>query len=329
MKRPFAEVAKLQSVDKSLVERIFHDYQSAMLEDYHVDLPIYIGVDETRLLGELCFVCTDLSNGRLLDIQKGNSRKSIDRFFKNASYYGSVEVFCQDMHRPYKRVANDLFPKALIVVDRFHVLQQASFAMDAARKALSVDLIRPHRVVLSRHGRLFTMGATKLRPAQRTLLKNLKEGSPKLALAHKLKTEFASIYARPTRAQAEKAFIDWCEALKRPDNRPVARHFHKLRNTVQRWHREVFNYFDAPITNAFTEGMNRRLKEINRLANGMPLETLRAKALLRFGHFHRMGELANLSVGGTEDEIEAAHQQRLWTGIDLDELAASLQAGEF
>ncbi len=86
----------------------------------------------------------------------------------------------------------------------------------------------------------------------------------------------------------------------------------------------MFNYFDAPTTNAFTEGMNRRLKQINRLANGMPLETLRAKALLRFGHFHRMGEIANFS-GGTE----AAHHQRLWTGIDLDELAASLQAGDF
>lgn len=329
VKRPFADVARLQSVDKSLVERIFDEYQSTMLNDYHIDLPPYVGVDETHILGEVCFVCTDLSNGRILDIVRGNSKEIIRDFFAKHSYHFHVRVFCQDMHNPYRQVAKELFPKALIVVDRFHVIQLATFCMDEARKDFAAELPAANRVALSRQAKLFNTNRSNLTPRQLALMKDLRAGSPHLALAHDLKEEFERIYSRTSRAAAEAAFTAWADRLNDPATDRVSRHFRGLVGTIRRWHREVFNYFDAPVTNGFVEGLNRRVKEINRYAHGLSLETLRAKAVLRYGHFHRLGETAAFSVGGSEEAIEAAHQYRIWHGFSADELATSLRVGEF
>ena len=144
-----------------------------------------------------------------------------------------------------------------------------------------------------------------------------------------LKEEFERIYSRTSRAAAEAAFTAWADRLNDPATDRVSRHFRGLVGTIRRWHREVFNYFDAPVTNGFVEGLNRRVKEINRYAHGLSLETLRAKAVLRYGHFHRLGETAAFSVGGSEEAIEAAHQYRIWHGFSADELATSLRVGEF
>jgi hypothetical protein len=41
----------------------------------------------------------------------------------------------------------------------------------------------------------------------------------------------------------------------------------------------VYNYFDRPYTNAFTESMNRKVKDILRDARGCDLETVRARVV--------------------------------------------------
>lgn len=76
--------------------------------------------------------------------------------------------------------------------------------------------------------------------------------------------------------------------------------------------------------------MNRCLKEMNRYANGLTMETLRAKAILKYGHFHKMKEIATFNFGRLSDgEIAAETEFRIWKGFSADSLARSLRAGMF
>lgn len=57
--------------------------------------------------------------------------------------------------------------------------------------------------------------------------------------------------------------------------------FRTLRNTMENWRNEIFNYFDdgCRYTNAATEGLNNLIERINRIGNGYGFDRLRAKAL--------------------------------------------------
>jgi hypothetical protein len=45
------------------------------------------------------------------------------------------------------------------------------------------------------------------------------------------------------------------------------------------WWSEIFNIYDYPVTNAYTESINRLAKDINRMGRGYSLEVVRARML--------------------------------------------------
>jgi transposase len=48
---------------------------------------------------------------------------------------------------------------------------------------------------------------------------------------------------------------------------------------VHNWHDEIFAYFEQPITNAYTESVNRLAKDMNRMGRGYSFEVIRARML--------------------------------------------------
>jgi hypothetical protein len=55
--------------------------------------------------------------------------------------------------------------------------------------------------------------------------------------------------------------------------------FKELTTAVRNWHVEIFAYFDQPITNAYTESVNRLAKDMNRMGRGYSFEVIRARML--------------------------------------------------
>jgi len=62
----------------------------------------------------------------------------------------------------------------------------------------------------------------------------------------------------------------------KPFFRPIVR-------MVKAWGGPIFNYYEARYINGLVENLNGRINEINRRGFGYDFETLRAKALLRYG----------------------------------------------
>lgn len=330
LNRPFAEVARRQSVPDRLVERIFHEYQQAMFADFQVDLPEVVAVDETKLLGEVRFVASDLKEAKILDISAKADRQSIKQFFRSHSYHSNVRVYVQDMSKLFRSVGREVFPHADIVADKFHVIQLATKSMDAARNHFGAGLPDRLNSALRQNAKLFNKNRHNLGSKQRQLLEDILEHSPDLKRAHMLKEEFERIYTYASRDDAERALNDWAGRLNERRWNHVDRWFRKLRRTVARdWRTEVFNFWDHTYTTAYVERMNRSLKEMNRYASGLSFETLRAKAILKYGHYHTMDEIACFDIGGSEEEMLAAFNRRIWRGFSADTLARSLRAGQF
>lgn len=100
----------------------------------------------------------------------------------------------------------------------------------------------------------------------------------------------------------------------------------------KRWKPLILNYFEHPYTNAYIEALNGLMDQINRTGRGYNLETLRAKALLRFGNIHRVSPQWS-------DELVREHtiayldtmfpQLRGHGRIDLATFERELAAGSF
>jgi len=71
----------------------------------------------------------------------------------------------------------------------------------------------------------------------------------------------------------------WRESI--PDD---MKEFKEVRDTIDRWHREIFNYFDYRITNAFVEGINSTIRAIEKQGRGYAFEVLRAKVMFFINH---------------------------------------------
>lgn len=59
----------------------------------------------------------------------------------------------------------------------------------------------------------------------------------------------------------------------------IEKHFRDLRVALHNWHEEIFNYYDNPVTNGYTESMNNITRFINRMGRGYSFEVLRARLL--------------------------------------------------
>jgi hypothetical protein len=61
-------------------------------------------------------------------------------------------------------------------------------------------------------------------------------------------------------------------------------YFKQLIKAMTNWEKEIFSYFNMPISNAYTESLNNLIKVTNKIGRGYSFEALRAKILFTEGY---------------------------------------------
>ncbi|TXH55004.1 MAG: ISL3 family transposase, partial [Burkholderiaceae bacterium] len=98
---------------------------------------------------------------------------------------------------------------------------------------------------------------------------------PALALAHEAKEGFYAIYDQPNRKAAEAEARAWLSRL----SPLIATEFRETAGALNSWWQEIFNFYDYPVTNAYTESVNRLAKDVNRMGRGYSFDVIRARLL--------------------------------------------------
>jgi hypothetical protein len=81
-----------------------------------------------------------------------------------------------------------------------------------------------------------------------------------------------------TRNEAETKYNKWKDSI--PDDYEF-RPFRDAAKTIDRWHKEIFNYFDHQETNGPVEGLNGSIKIANRAGRGYSFDVIRARLLFK------------------------------------------------
>ncbi len=239
-------------------------------------LPEVLAIDEFKGNAEgekFQCILADPKNRRVVDILPTRKHEMIRHHLLGFSNRKDVRFIVMDMTGGYRRLMHELFPKAKIIVDKYHYVRQITYAIERIRIEEQKRLSDRWRKYFKRSKYLLLKDTDKLTVEDRLQLENLFRISPDLEKAYALKQQFEYVKASTTREDAAKRLSKWIMDVQRSGLREMI----KVSFTYQNWSREILNSFEYPYTNGYIEGCNNRIKVLKRVSFGMP----------RFARFRR------------------------------------------
>jgi transposase len=230
---------------------------------------IRLGIDEHHFGKKNKYLVTiaNLLTGKPIHILPDDKQKTLREFLKQLppEVKASIEEVCTDMRRGFIRAALKELPNARLVIDHFHVIQDANKRLNEARK-IEEDVeekIRgngPKRIPW----KLLMKNKDDLKGEQDRLIRYYLHLFPAVAIFYACKEKLRDMYKAESKEKAEtllKDLIKFMKTSEYPELWSWAR-------TLEGYQPYILNYFDNHTTNAVTEGLHRKFKLIQRQAFG-------------------------------------------------------------
>ncbi|MFS9032019.1 ISL3 family transposase [Streptococcus anginosus] len=273
-KQAMADIAHRLSISTSTVIRKLKEFK---FETNWQRLPEIMSWDEYSFKkGKMSFIAQDFNTNEVLAILDGRTQAVIRNHFLRypRKVRMRVKVMTIDMFSPYYQLAKQLFPHAQIVLDRFHIIQHLSRAMNRVRIQIMNQFDRKSQEyrALKRYWRLLQQDSRKLshkrfyRPAFRAHLTNQEILHQLLSYSDQLRQHYELYQLLLFHFQEKQAdyFFDLIEenlSAVHPIFQTVFRTFLKDRD-------KITNALELPYSNAKLEATNNLIKVIKRNAFG-------------------------------------------------------------
>lgn len=229
----------------------------------------FIGVDEFsyQRRHKYITIVVDHERGEPVWIAKGKSAATLDAFFDalGPERSAALQVVSMDMSAAFIRTVRGRAPQAQIVFDRFHLLRLVHDALDAVRRREVACLPPEERKPLKNTRFLLLAASRNLRSRQRVRLRDLQHLNTRVFRAYLLKEEFAALLEIPSPTVAEARLFRWLRWAKRSHLHP----FRRVAETVWRHLPGVLSYLHLRLTNALSEGINRKIRLISNRSFGL------------------------------------------------------------
>ena len=256
-------IAKKHNISVSTALRYFN------LVDYSCKkLPEVLSIDEFKgnADGEKYqTILTDAKNKKIMDILPNRKESDLIRYFRQFENRKKVKYFIMDMNPHFRDVAEVCFPKATIVIDRYHVTRQVIWALERVRKEVQKHLSGEWRRFCKHSKALLNKPPHKLTEKKKKKLRIILGLSTRLEQAYYLKNDFLFLMHAPNSEVAEELLSAWivrAESAQLPE-------FYECTRAIHNWSKYILNSFDVPYTNGYTEGCNNKTKVLKRVCYGV------------------------------------------------------------
>ena len=176
-----------------------------------------------------------------------------------------VQYVVMDMNPHFRDAALTCFPHAKIVIDRFHVTRQVIWALENVRKAEQKALSKEWRKFCKHSKRLLCKNKKDLKPDELEKLRIILGLSTRIELAYDLKNDFLEFMHSTDSKSARERLGLW---LFHAETSNLSE-FKSCITTMHNWSMYIFNSFDVPYSNGFTEGCNNKTKVLKRVCFGI------------------------------------------------------------
>jgi transposase len=270
---PLSEVADELGLDWHTVKELDKEYMREQLAAAGPPSPRVIGIDEIAIASRHRYriVVSDLELRRPIWFGGADrSEASLDSFYAwlGPEKSGRIRLAVMDMWKAFRAATlkPGHAPQATIVYDKFHILRQLGEAMDRVRKHEYHRLAGDDRRYVK--GKKFVLLARwdNLRADQQHHLGELFRVNRRLCKAYLLKESFGQLWDYQRPGWARRFFDRWRNSLKW-QRLPS---FEKFARMVEdHWDGiEAYCHVENKVALGFVEGMNNRIRALQRRAYG-------------------------------------------------------------
>jgi transposase len=272
---PVKKVGEIVQVDDGRLWRMLLAHIDAAYAKLNMEEVTVVGADEmNRRKGHnyLTVFC-DLAAKRVLFATPGKDASTWAEFARVLQEHNghphAVTQVSIDMSPAYRKGAQENFPNAEVVFDKFHVISHAGEAVDAVRR-LEANLDSDRKEVLKETRWLWLKNPCNLTANQKQKLTRIDQDSLWTAKAYQMRLALQSIYQLP-RGQAKKRLASWCRWVKKTADKAPAQLLDPMRKvaTMVETHLVgILAHWTVAVTNAFLEGLNSLFSATKRKARG-------------------------------------------------------------
>jgi transposase len=210
---------------------------------------------------------SDIDKSSLLEVIDSHKSEEIIEVLKQQpqAIRENVKEVSVDMWGGFPKVIKEVFPNALIVIDRFHVMKLVNKALNKMRLNLELKGLKNRCLLLKNE--------VDLSESEKLELARVLKDSACLGIAYQLKEELRNIYETSTTVKIGfKRLKSWLNSA-----RII---FGKAVDSIEKHLTEISHYFVSQTTRGVMEGINNRIKLIIRPSYGFKsFQSLREKLL--------------------------------------------------
>ncbi len=277
------DVAAELKLDWHTVKALEMQYMQAQLTRAGMPAPRAIGIDEIAIRKGHTYriVVSDLDRGRPIWFGgKDRSEASMGEFYGCLGPRKSsrLRLAVMDMWKPFRLATAAHAPQAAILFDKFHIMRHLGEALDEVRKSEYRRLADRDRRYIK--GQKYTLLSRweNLTLDGRRALKTLFAANKRLNTAYLLKESFGQLWSYEREGWARRFFDNWRSSLKWQRLGP----YQKFAAMIDRHWDGIAAYCrpENKVSLGFVEGLNNKIRVIQRRAYGLPDENyLRLKIL--------------------------------------------------
>ncbi len=267
------DVAEELHLDWHTVKELDKLYMQEQLEKAGPPCPRVIGIDEIAIAAHHNYriIVSDLEKRRPIWIGgKDRSEASLDEFYTwlGPEKSSRIQLAVMDMWKAFRKstLKANHASQAKILYDKFHVIGHLSKAMDQVRKQEYHRLIGDDRRYIKGQKYVLLSNWDNLDSSRRNGLKELFRVNSRLNKAYLLKESFGQLWDYNSAGWARRFFANWRASL-RWQQLPS---FEKFAGMVEmHWDGiETYCHPDNKVPLGFVEGLNNRIRALQRVAYG-------------------------------------------------------------
>jgi transposase len=274
---PMAKVAEVTGESDMRLWRMLFKHVDGAYAQADFGNVCCVGVDEMAVHKgqEYISVFADLPAKRVIFATEGHGHETWQAFVQAlAAHNGHPHAITQvsmDMSAGYEKGVKENCRNAQVVFDKFHVLANASKAVDQVRRAEFSLGGNEVRESLRQSQWLWRKNPENLDQEEQSRLAKIKEKNLCTGKAYQMRLVLRDIYRSSNAGVAQKRFKVWCRWV-----RWVARFYKsyvfkamiKLAHMVENRLAGILAHWKCGLTNAFMEGLNSVFSAVKRKARG-------------------------------------------------------------
>jgi transposase len=265
---PVGAVAQLEGLSWSTVARVDRKYLALRQEAYEIGEVTRLCIDEVayRKGQRYLTVVSDLDRRQVIWVGRGREKATGAAFFAALGPQKTARLECvaMDMSPAYLAAVEEAAPQAVVVYDRFHIMQYLNEAVDEVRREEQRKADRAGKEVLKNKRWILLRREKDLPMSQRMALWELLLLNENIALSHLLKEDFTTLFECKDLPQAARFLDAWTGRARQSKLGP----FLKLCEQLDRWRNNLLNYFIHRVSTSLAEAINNNINVLKRTARG-------------------------------------------------------------